>query len=121
MVMIENIHHGEYLEQSKVIRQLNVSAIDTIASVYKRGVADGMLPQGARPDRAPLAGQRALLLQRLQPRDLLEDFRPRFRGAESAVVAAEQRGGDGDALRGKGRSVIHGQTADLKQNDRSGG
>jgi AcrR family transcriptional regulator len=49
MVMIENIHHGEYLEQSKAIRQLNVSAIDTIASVYKRGVADGVFRAGLDP------------------------------------------------------------------------
>jgi AcrR family transcriptional regulator len=49
MVMIENIHHGEYLEQSKAIRQLNVSAIDTIASVYKRGVADGSFRKGLDP------------------------------------------------------------------------
>ena len=49
MVMIENIHHGEYLEQSKAIRALNVSAIDTIASVYKRGVADGAFRGGLDP------------------------------------------------------------------------
>lgn len=49
MVMIENIHHGEYLERSKVIRQLNVSAIDTIKSVYNRGVAKGMFRKGLDP------------------------------------------------------------------------
>jgi AcrR family transcriptional regulator len=49
MVMIENIHHGEYLEQSKAIRALNVSAIDTIASVYKRGVTDGVFRGGLDP------------------------------------------------------------------------
>jgi AcrR family transcriptional regulator len=49
MVMSENIHHGEYLERSKVIRQLNVSAIDTIASVYKRGVSDGTFRKGLDP------------------------------------------------------------------------
>jgi AcrR family transcriptional regulator len=49
MVMSENIHHGEYLERSKVIRQLNVSAIDTIANVYKRGVAEGMFRKGLDP------------------------------------------------------------------------
>jgi AcrR family transcriptional regulator len=49
MVMSENIHKGEYLEQSKVIRQLNVSAIDTIASVYRRGVAQGLFRAGLDP------------------------------------------------------------------------
>lgn len=49
MVMIENIHHGEYLEQSKAIRQLNVSAIDTMESVYRRGVADGSFRKGLDP------------------------------------------------------------------------
>jgi AcrR family transcriptional regulator len=49
MVMIENIHHGQYLEQSKAIRQLNVSAIDTIASVYRRGVTDGVFRSGLDP------------------------------------------------------------------------
>src|SRR5918996_2764954 len=34
MVMIENIHHGEYLERSKTIRQLNVTAIDNIKKLY---------------------------------------------------------------------------------------
>jgi AcrR family transcriptional regulator len=49
MVMSENIHHGEYLDRSKVIRQLNVSAIDTIASVYRRGVAEGTFRKGLDP------------------------------------------------------------------------
>jgi AcrR family transcriptional regulator len=49
MVMIENIHHGEFLEQSKVIRQLNVSAIDTIKNVYERGVGEGVFRKGLDP------------------------------------------------------------------------
>ena len=49
MVMIENIHHGEYLERSKAIRKLNVSAIGTIESVYKRGVAEGVFRSGLDP------------------------------------------------------------------------
>lgn len=40
MVMIENIHHGEYLARSSVIRELNVTAIDTIKLLYERGVAE---------------------------------------------------------------------------------
>ena len=42
MVMIENIHHGQYLERSDVIRDLNVTAIDHMAEIYRRGVADGV-------------------------------------------------------------------------------
>ncbi len=49
MVMIENIHNGSYLERSGEIRQLNVSAIDTIASVYRRGVDDGVFRAGLDP------------------------------------------------------------------------
>ena len=49
MVMIENIHHGAYLERSKAIRQLNTSAIDTIESVYRRGVAEGIFRKGLEP------------------------------------------------------------------------
>ena len=46
MVMIENIHRGEYLDRSKVIRQLNVSAIDTIDKLYQRGVVEGIFRRG---------------------------------------------------------------------------
>lgn len=49
MVMIENIHHGEYLERSRVIRQLNVSAIETIETVYRRGVREGVFRKGLDP------------------------------------------------------------------------
>ena len=49
MVMIENIHHGQYLEQSEVIRDLNVTAIDHIASIYARGVAEGVFRVGLDP------------------------------------------------------------------------
>jgi AcrR family transcriptional regulator len=49
MVMSENIHHGTYLDRSKAIRQLNVSAIDTIASVYKRGVGDQVFRRSIEP------------------------------------------------------------------------
>jgi hypothetical protein len=46
MVMIENIHHGQYLAQSEVIRDLNVTAIDHIARIYERGVGDGVFREG---------------------------------------------------------------------------
>jgi len=49
MVMIENIHHGQYLEQSELIGTLNVTAIDHIASIYARGVAEGVFRAGLDP------------------------------------------------------------------------
>jgi len=49
MVMIENIHHAEFLEKSKVIRQLNVTAIGTIAALYERGVNEGLFRPGLDP------------------------------------------------------------------------
>jgi AcrR family transcriptional regulator len=49
MVMIENIHHAEYLERSKVIRDLNVTAIGTIEALYKRGLSDGVFRPGLDP------------------------------------------------------------------------
>ena len=49
MVMIENIHHGQYLERSDVIRGLNVTAIDNIASIYGRGVTAGVFRPGLDP------------------------------------------------------------------------
>jgi AcrR family transcriptional regulator len=49
MVMIENIHHGQYLERSEVISGLNVTAIDHIASIYERGVQEGVFRPGMDP------------------------------------------------------------------------
>jgi AcrR family transcriptional regulator len=49
MVMIENIHHGQYLERSEVIRSLNVTAIDAIAAIYQRGVEAGDFRTGLDP------------------------------------------------------------------------
>lgn len=49
MVMIENIHHGQYLDRSNVIRELNVTAIDHIARIYERGVAEGVFRAGLDP------------------------------------------------------------------------
>ena len=49
MVMIENIHHGEYLERSEAIRGLNVTAIDAIASIYQRGVSESVFRPGLDP------------------------------------------------------------------------
>jgi hypothetical protein len=49
MVMIENIHHGQYLDRSDVIRELNETAIDHIARIYSRGVAEHMFREGLDP------------------------------------------------------------------------
>ncbi|MBU0584416.1 MAG: TetR family transcriptional regulator [Alphaproteobacteria bacterium] len=49
MVMIENIHHGQYLERSEAIRALNVTAIDHISGIYERGVSDGVFRAGIDP------------------------------------------------------------------------
>lgn len=49
LVMIENIHHGDYLARSPVIRELNVTAIDTVRKLYERGVAEGVFRKGLAP------------------------------------------------------------------------
>src|SRR6185312_527932 len=46
MVMIENIHHGAYLDRSPAIRQQNASAIATISRVYQRGVESKVFRPG---------------------------------------------------------------------------
>ncbi|ODT70312.1 MAG: TetR family transcriptional regulator [Pelagibacterium sp. SCN 63-23] len=49
MVMIENIHHGQYLERSGMVRDLNVTAIAHIRDLYERGLADGQFRTGLDP------------------------------------------------------------------------
>lgn len=49
MVMIENIHHAEFLERSGVIRDLNVTAIGNIEAIYAKGLADGLFREGLDP------------------------------------------------------------------------
>jgi AcrR family transcriptional regulator len=49
MVMIENIHHGEYLDRSRTIRQLNVTAIDHIKKLYAKGVKEGLFRRNLDP------------------------------------------------------------------------
>lgn len=49
LVMIENIHNGGYLARSRVIQELNVTAIDTIARLYERGVRAGVFRRGLDP------------------------------------------------------------------------
>lgn len=49
MVMIENIHRGEYLDRSDAIRGLNATAIDHIARIYARGVKEKQFRAGLDP------------------------------------------------------------------------
>lgn len=49
MVMIENIHHAQYLARSETIRRLNATAIDQIAEIYARGVATHDFRDGLDP------------------------------------------------------------------------
>ena len=49
LVMIENIHHGEYLRHLEEIKKLNRSAISSIEDVYQRGVAEGHFREGLSP------------------------------------------------------------------------
>ena len=49
LVMIENIHHGEYLAQSSAIQKLNVTAIDVVDRLLRRGVREGVFRKGVDP------------------------------------------------------------------------
>lgn len=49
MVMIENIHRGEYLDRSEAVRDLNAAAIDHIADIYARGVEEALFRPGLDP------------------------------------------------------------------------
>ena len=49
MVMIENIHHGQFLERSGVIRDLNVTAIGNIEAIYAKGLAESLFRPGLNP------------------------------------------------------------------------
>lgn len=49
IVMIENIHKGRYLDRSKVIRKLNAPAIDHIATIYTRGLKEGVFRKNIDP------------------------------------------------------------------------
>jgi AcrR family transcriptional regulator len=49
LVMTENIHRGQYLEKSKLIRELNVPAIEGLRRVYERGVAAKRFRPGLDP------------------------------------------------------------------------
>lgn len=49
MVMIENIHHAEFLQRSTVIGDLNVTAIGNIEAIYFKGLAEGIFRPGLDP------------------------------------------------------------------------
>jgi AcrR family transcriptional regulator len=49
LVMSENIQRGTFLAQSKLIQELNVSAIQSIEALYKRGVKEGVFRKGLDP------------------------------------------------------------------------
>ncbi|GAB3388014.1 TetR/AcrR family transcriptional regulator [Azotobacter armeniacus] len=46
---IENIHHGEHIAQSQVIRSLSKSIVTEIAAILARGVAEGVFRAGIDP------------------------------------------------------------------------
>jgi len=46
LVMVENIHKGVHLARSQAIQQLNVSVINTLRDIYKRGVKDSIFRKG---------------------------------------------------------------------------
>ena len=49
LVMNENMHRGEFLAQSKSIQQLNMPAIDTLQTVYERGVKAKIFRKDVEP------------------------------------------------------------------------
>jgi len=49
LVMNENMHRGEYLQQSKVIQKLNVPAIEGLRQVLERGQQAGVFRSGIDP------------------------------------------------------------------------
>jgi len=49
LVMCENMERGQYLAQSKTIREMNVPAIEAIRLLYERGVSQGIFRAGLDP------------------------------------------------------------------------
>ncbi|PTX42740.1 TetR/AcrR family transcriptional regulator [Allosediminivita pacifica] len=49
MVMIENIHNAEHLAASQVIHDMNVTAIDKLAQICRRGQEEGVFREGLDP------------------------------------------------------------------------
>jgi len=49
LVMIENIHHGAHLDQSKLIKGLNAGAIEKLESICRRGKKEGLFRDDVDP------------------------------------------------------------------------
>jgi hypothetical protein len=49
LVMVENIHRARHLQRSKVIEELNLSALRMVSAVYARGLAEGVFRPGLDP------------------------------------------------------------------------
>lgn len=49
LIMIENIHHGQTLAGSEVIKNVNESAIDKLADIYQRGCSADEFRAGITP------------------------------------------------------------------------
>jgi AcrR family transcriptional regulator len=49
IVMIENIHHGAFLEQSELIGGLNAGAIEKLAAICRRGREAGLFRDNIEP------------------------------------------------------------------------
>jgi AcrR family transcriptional regulator len=92
LVMVENIHRARHLQVSKVIGELNLSAIRTISEIYDRGVAEGDFRPG------------------LDPLDIHLTFTaPAFYNVSNRATIREVFGhdmGDAEALRRRRQSVI---------------
>lgn len=46
LVMIENIHHGEYLKQASLIKSLNQPVIERLERIYARGLEQKLFREG---------------------------------------------------------------------------
>ena len=99
LVMSENINRGQYLAQSQRIQELNVPAIEAISNLYKRGVANGDLPQGPGPGGHPRVDLRVEFLQRVQPPHLRAHLQARHEVPRVHRAPARQRDRDDRALR----------------------
>ena len=95
IVMIENIHHGAYLEQSDLIRLLNAGAIQKLEAICRRGRAGRPFPRRCFAARAALAHQCVELLQCLEPRHLFAHLRQRALHRGRAAFAQKSFGGNG--------------------------
>ncbi|AOE85080.1 TetR family transcriptional regulator [Pseudomonas sp. TCU-HL1] len=49
IVSIENIHHGEYVKQSKAIRSMSTTVLDALGEILHRGEAEGLFRPGLNP------------------------------------------------------------------------